>query len=143
MIKPKSRDQEKPEPPGKMYNYSSSASEEDDAICTMSSTEASVALPEEEKQQEKADAKHDPSSGEDSGLAFARYDGDPNQYLHGARQNVFALLGHLLKEKDNAVCITFSSTIGLFPNVAHIISSFYSTILRDTRSSQVHSCKSH
>jgi hypothetical protein len=148
VIKPKSPKQERPETPRKMYNYGSSASEEDNTICTMSSTEASVALPEEEKKQEKADAKRDPFAVEDSGQAFARYDEDSNQYLHGARQNVFALLGHLLKEKDNAVSITFSSTIGLTPNllknVAHIISYVYnSIILRDTRSSQVHSWKSH
>lgn len=31
------------------------------------------------------------------------YDNDPNQYLHGARKNVFAALEHLVKEKDNAV----------------------------------------
>jgi hypothetical protein len=148
VIKPKkSPEQENPEPAGKMYNYDSSASEEDDAIDTISSTDASVASPEEEKKQEKADAKRDPSTVEDSGKAFAPYDEDPNQYLHGARQNVFALLGHLLKEKDNAVSIIFSSIIGLDPNllknVAHIISSFYSIILRDTRSSQIHSCTSH
>jgi hypothetical protein len=129
VIKPKSPEQEKQESPGKMYNCSSSAAEEDDAIYTMSSTEASVASQEEEKKQEKAD----PSTVEDSGKAFARYDEDPNQYLHGARQNVFALLGHLFKEKDNAVRITFSSTIGLdsklLKNVAHIISSLYSIIL--------------
>jgi hypothetical protein len=33
----------------------------------------------------------------------AAYDGDPNRFLHGARQNVFAALTHLVKEKDNAV----------------------------------------
>lgn len=32
----------------------------------------------------------------------ARYDEDPDTFLHVARQNVFGLLGHLVKEKDNA-----------------------------------------
>jgi hypothetical protein len=147
VIKPKSEEQEKPETPEKMYGYGSSASEEDDAIHNTSTTDASVGSPEEEKRQEKADVKRDESAVEDSAKASAHYDEDLNQYLHGARQNVLALLGHILKEKDNAVSITFSSTIGLglnlLKNVAHIISSFYSIILRDTRSSQIHSCKSH
>lgn len=32
-----------------------------------------------------------------------QYDNDPNKYLHRARNNVFAALEHLVKEKDNAV----------------------------------------
>mmetsp|Transcript_16574 Transcript_16574/g.38296 ORF Transcript_16574/g.38296 Transcript_16574/m.38296 type:complete len:849 (+) Transcript_16574:176-2722(+) len=31
-----------------------------------------------------------------------RYDNDPDPFIHGARQNVFALLMHLVKEKDNS-----------------------------------------
>lgn len=39
---------------------------------------------------------------EEPSEASARYDEDPNQFLHSSRQNMFALLSHLLKEKDNA-----------------------------------------
>jgi len=39
---------------------------------------------------------------EDPAEASARYDEDPNEFLHSSRQNIFALLSHLLKEKDNA-----------------------------------------
>jgi hypothetical protein len=39
---------------------------------------------------------------EDPAEASTRYDSDPNMFLHGSRQNVFALLGNLAKEKDNA-----------------------------------------
>ena len=39
---------------------------------------------------------------EDVGELSARYDEDPDPFLHGTRQNVFALLSHLVKEKDNA-----------------------------------------
>jgi len=39
---------------------------------------------------------------EDPAELSARYDEDPNTFLHGARQNVFACLNHLVKEKDNA-----------------------------------------
>jgi hypothetical protein len=40
---------------------------------------------------------------EDHIAASQRYDSDPNVHLHGARQNIFAFLSHLMKEKDNAV----------------------------------------
>ncbi|KAG7368941.1 hypothetical protein IV203_031684 [Nitzschia inconspicua] len=39
---------------------------------------------------------------EDAAEASAKYDEDPNEFLHSSRQNVFALLGNLAKEKDNA-----------------------------------------
>ena len=39
---------------------------------------------------------------EDVADLSARYDEDPDPFLHGARLNVFALLSHLVKEKDNA-----------------------------------------
>jgi hypothetical protein len=39
---------------------------------------------------------------EDPAEVSARYDEDPNGFLHSSRQNVFALLSHLVKEKDNA-----------------------------------------
>jgi len=39
---------------------------------------------------------------EDVAELSTRYDEDPNPFLHCARQNVFALLSHLVKEKDNA-----------------------------------------
>lgn len=39
---------------------------------------------------------------EDQAELSARYDEDPDVFLHGARQNMFALLGHVVKEKDNA-----------------------------------------
>ena len=38
---------------------------------------------------------------EDVGELSTRYDEDPDPFLHGTRQNVFALLSHLVKEKDN------------------------------------------
>lgn len=38
----------------------------------------------------------------DPAEASAKYDENPNEYLHGSRQHVFALLGNLAKEKDNA-----------------------------------------
>lgn len=41
-------------------------------------------------------------SEDDPAESSARYDEDPDPFLHAARQNVFACLGHLLKEKDNA-----------------------------------------
>ena len=31
------------------------------------------------------------------------YDNDPNKFINGTRQNVFATLLHCVKEKDNAV----------------------------------------
>lgn len=40
---------------------------------------------------------------EDPIAASRRYDSDPNIHLHGSRQNIFAFLGHVVKEKDNAV----------------------------------------
>lgn len=46
-----------------------------------------------------------PTNSEDPVRASKRYDGEPNDSIHGARQNVFALLDHLMKEKDNAVRI--------------------------------------
>lgn len=39
----------------------------------------------------------------DPAKAAKRYDEDRNEYLHGTRLNVFAILSHLVKEKDNAV----------------------------------------
>jgi len=45
---------------------------------------------------------HEDETEEDPAEASARYDEDPNEFLHGSRQNIFALLSHLLKEKDNA-----------------------------------------
>jgi hypothetical protein len=44
---------------------------------------------------------HDPAK------AAKRYDEGPNEYLQGARLNVFALLSHLVKEKDNAVSYSY------------------------------------
>lgn len=40
---------------------------------------------------------------QDPAKAARRYDEDSNEHLHGARVNIFALLSHLVKEKDNAV----------------------------------------
>jgi hypothetical protein len=39
---------------------------------------------------------------DDVAEASAKYDEDPNEFIHGSRQYVFALLGNLAKEKDNA-----------------------------------------
>jgi hypothetical protein len=44
----------------------------------------------------------DETEEEDPAEVSARYDEDPNEFLHSSRQNVFALLSHLVKEKDNA-----------------------------------------
>lgn len=44
-------------------------------------------------------------TSEDVAELSATYDEDPDPFLHGARQNVFALLSHLVKEKDNAYII--------------------------------------
>jgi hypothetical protein len=41
------------------------------------------------------------------------YDRTPNRFLHGARKNVFAMLAHLLKEKENAVSRP-RTTLGVF-----------------------------
>merc|ERR1719464_2235032 len=43
---------------------------------------------------------------EDTAEESARYDEDPNEFLHSSRQNMFALLSHLLKEKDNAFILS-------------------------------------
>jgi hypothetical protein len=43
----------------------------------------------------------EPVMSDDVAEFSARYDEDPDPFLHGARQNVFALLTHLVKEKDN------------------------------------------
>lgn len=51
------------------------------------------------------------SPTETLGEAAARYDNDPNEFLHGARQNIFALLFHLVKEKDNAVSFVKTSDL--------------------------------
>jgi hypothetical protein len=40
------------------------------------------------------------TQSEDPAEASARYDEDPNEFLHVSRQNVFALFGQLVKEKD-------------------------------------------
>jgi hypothetical protein len=59
--------------------------------------------------EEKVDIDEKPSltvpsaSSEDPSTASRRYDDHPNAHLHGARTNIFALLSHLVKEKDNAV----------------------------------------
>ncbi|KAL3918727.1 MAG: hypothetical protein SGILL_004098 [Bacillariaceae sp.] len=39
---------------------------------------------------------------EDVAEASAKYDEDPNEFIHGSRQHAFALLGNLAKEQDNA-----------------------------------------
>ena len=44
----------------------------------------------------------DETEEEDPAEVSARYDEDPNEFLHSSRQNVFALLSHLIKERDNA-----------------------------------------
>lgn len=38
----------------------------------------------------------------DAPLESSGYDGSADEFLQGSRQNVFAMLGHLVKEKDNA-----------------------------------------
>lgn len=56
----------------------------------------------EEYDIEGGNSKSKKDQSEDAAEASARYDEDPNECLHGARNNVFALLMNLAKEKDNA-----------------------------------------
>ena len=51
---------------------------------------------------EESGALTQKSLSEDVAEASAKYDEDPNEFVHGSRQYVFALLGNLAKEKDNA-----------------------------------------
>ena len=44
--------------------------------------------------------KTDKTRSEDPAEVSARYDEDPNEFLHVSRQNIFALFGQLVKEKD-------------------------------------------
>jgi hypothetical protein len=71
----------------------------------VSSEERAVNLEEKDGEEMKVDL----SNSESLTDTAARYDNDASEFLHGARQNVFALLGHLVKEKDNAVsCCVFT-----------------------------------
>ena len=72
-------------------------------------------LSEEEKEGSTVGASTFGSSpSEAHGDAAARYDNDPNEFLRGARQNIFALLFHLVKEKDNAVSLLLCFRLGRF-----------------------------
>ena len=55
-----------------------------------------IEMPQDVFDQPEEDEEEDPAE------TSARYDEDPNEYTHSSRQNMFALLSHLLKEKDNA-----------------------------------------
>jgi hypothetical protein len=56
----------------------------------------------ENRNDSKGQVKAKKTQSEDPAEASARYDEDPNEFLHGARQNVFALFGQLVKDKDNS-----------------------------------------
>jgi hypothetical protein len=52
------------------------------------------------------------------------YDNDPNKYIHATRQNIFATLLHVVKEKDNAVSalrIQIVLTIRMFSRVCFFV----------------------
>jgi len=80
---------------------SDSKDSDDQSTCSHGSNRDAVdkvLSPEEEEKKEDIEA----NPSEDPAEASARYDEDPNEFLHGSRQNVFALLGNLVKEKDIA-----------------------------------------
>ena len=55
------------------------------------------------QKQEDSDSDHTPRvHGTLSPIELSGYDETADEFLRGARQNVFALLSHLIKEKDNA-----------------------------------------
>lgn len=70
---------------------------------------------------------------------FPHYDKDPNKWLHASRQNVFAAMLHLVKEKDNAVrLLTKNQSRFCQHSVVHTawnLSSSYSMPLLDTKHS--------
>lgn len=43
----------------------------------------------------------EPITSDDAAETSSQYDNDPDPFLHGSRTNVFAMLSHLVKEKDN------------------------------------------
>jgi hypothetical protein len=61
------------------------------------------------------------------------YDNDPNKFVHSTRQNIFATLLHVVKEKDNAVSELCRQFLLLHGESSHVLASliFKSTILRD------------
>jgi hypothetical protein len=86
--------------------------QEEQPLYSVSTSDASAGAPGIESfcsGEEKVDIDEKPSltvpsaPSEDPSTASRRYDDNPNANLHGARTNVFALLSHLVKEKDNAV----------------------------------------
>jgi hypothetical protein len=102
-------------PPPLEDDVESVRSQEQDPLESMSSSDNSAGAPaivesfmsEEELEKKEYDkvtvSKVHTDESEDPIASSRRYDSDPNTHLHGARQNIFAFLGHLLKEKDNAV----------------------------------------
>jgi len=68
-------------------------------------------LPKDDVEISLSERSPQEAMSEDPGETSARYDEDPNKFLHGARQNVFALLSHLVKEKDNAYILARHSNV--------------------------------
>lgn len=121
VIKPKIEAKEsKPEPEEDEdddNDSTSTVSQDDTRLFAVSGSDGSEGAPEsffdsfeEEKiksreAEEKKSRTQVKTSPSDPKRDSEIYDNDPNVHLHGARQNIFALLSHLVKEKDNAVRI--------------------------------------
>ncbi len=74
---------------------------------------------------------HDPAK------AARRYDKDPNKHLQGARVNIFALLTHLVKEKDNAVSFLLPHLRRTSLYVSHLLPYFRHCCIVYPRQAQV------
>ena len=95
-----------------LFDFSSSdSSSSDDSSQETSDNEEEKTVSNKEKQ------------AEDPVRASKRYDNDPDELLHVARVNVFALLSHLIKEKDNAVSI-LGAFVGNSVNAKLILDCF-------------------
>jgi len=98
MIEPKDNYSGSDEDFGCSQSVASETSEID--ICAPLSNEGIVmSVSDRSPEQTMSDER---TLSEDVDELSARYDEDPDPFLHGTRQNVFALLSHLVKEKDNA-----------------------------------------
>jgi len=70
-----------------------------------SATEGSDEAPDDETDvtPEMTTSPTSPTSFSLASKRSSLYDNDPNKFINGTRQNVFATLLHAVKEKDNAV----------------------------------------
>ncbi|VEU33968.1 unnamed protein product [Pseudo-nitzschia multistriata] len=88
-------------------NFARSESSEDSMSCRSSHDTSDIDIHDRLSQEDNIDLNLSQKStvqslSQDPAELSVRYDEDPQPFLHGARQNVFACLGYLVKEKENA-----------------------------------------